>query len=747
MERADISLNKGIHRSPNYSRDKGELSECVNIMPVQGELKNMPKATNVKAEYSGNDVNVKMPTGHTLVTIHKMQTGKRYLSLAPAVGVKENEAYHYYFMTTPATNPYYWTLVFEYALDVDIQLLVNYKHGDDYLSVTGTLPAGRNIYDISTISDFSEIDFKNDTAGWSAEYPFFMVVVNFNNSEYTFYHTNNENSYNPNSWIKSTTPLNIKTLWSAAEGDVDANGILDFAQIDNSEREGDSERKFSTIGNTVIEYGEGGTNYYLWEGESYTNLGSQLPYLRVKPYLRTRLLDNTQMNTTFGANMDAIANPSLVGDGLLTTTDAKNLYDYKAYKDAHKAWEEGGSVGPEPEPSGNATAEKYLYGTQRENIASRVFAMLNQYAEIIKREGLFYAPFFVRLAYRMYDGSHVMHTPPVLLAPNTIGQPIMRVLLPSNSSANLDPIFMTSSLYADIFVPDDIEKWYDIITHVDIYITPQIVSYTDSAESIISISFNEEYEGTYNDVYYYGDRYDVTGRYMTTQDNSTTGSSLRKLLKTHDNIDYTVEYMFSGIGSVKTGKSYYFRRNKDYKENYILFKTNSANFNVYNSSGVPIAKEPSIPSELEAILPASLQNNYTAYLLGSGGITGTVTVSSNVDYYWYNGPVSNTNQAIAFTIRMQREDNEGLEKLVAEESSFHLISSIEIDKVGGMEGSVEIREGVLNTVETRETLPEVGQGRRSYIFDDGISYNNRMNLVVEKETLPSTDTIDDTIAN
>ena len=746
MERADISLNKGIHRSPNYSRDKGELSECVNIMPVQGELKNMPKATNVKAEYNGSDINVKMPTGHTLAAIHKMQTGKRYLSLAHAVGVKANDMYHYYTQTTPATNPYYWVIVFEYALDVDIQLLVNYKHGDDYLSVTGTIPAGQNIYDLSTLSDFSVIDFANDTAGYSAEYPFFMVVVDFNNSEYTFYHTYNTISYQPADWIKSTTPLNINSLWTAAEGDVDANGILNFTQIENSDKEGDDERKFSTIGNTLIEYGEGGTNYYLWEGESYTNLGSQLPSLNVRPYLKTRLMDNTQMNTTFGANMDAIASPALVGDGLLSTTDAKNLYDYKAWIDAHKAWELD-PQGSEPVRPANSTTEKYLYGSQRENIASRIFAMLNQYVEIISREGLFYAPFFVRFAYRMYDGSHVMHTPPVLLAPNTIGKPVMRVILPNNSSANLNPIFMTSSLFAEIFVPDDIEKWYDIITHVDIYITPQIIDYTDSSESIISICFNDEYEGTVDDVIYYNDdKYDVTGRYMTSVD-VTSGGVQRKMLKTHDNDDYEVEYAFLGNGSVQSGKSYAFRRNKSYKENYLLFKTNSPSFQVYNSAGLPITKLPAIPPELEALLPPVLANNYTAYIIGSGGITGTVSVSSNVDYYWYVGPVSENNQAIAFTIKMQRADNAGLEKLVAEESSFHLVSSIEIDKVNETLGAVEIKEGVLNTVDTREALPEIGQGRRSYIFDEGISYNNRMNLVVQKETLPSTDTLENIIAD
>ena len=40
MEQQDISLSYGIHRSPSIGNE-GELSECVNLIPKNGELVNI----------------------------------------------------------------------------------------------------------------------------------------------------------------------------------------------------------------------------------------------------------------------------------------------------------------------------------------------------------------------------------------------------------------------------------------------------------------------------------------------------------------------------------------------------------------------------------------------------------------------------------------------------------------------------------------------------------------------------------
>lgn len=42
MEQQDISLSYGIHRSPSIGNE-GELSECVNLIPKNGELVNQPE--------------------------------------------------------------------------------------------------------------------------------------------------------------------------------------------------------------------------------------------------------------------------------------------------------------------------------------------------------------------------------------------------------------------------------------------------------------------------------------------------------------------------------------------------------------------------------------------------------------------------------------------------------------------------------------------------------------------------------
>lgn len=750
MERADISFNKGIHRSPNYSEGKGELSECVNIMPVRGELKNIPKASKVKAQYNSQEIDAKMPANYSLAAIHNMQTGKRYLAIGKSVGVFANTMYRFYGVVY-ASDPLYWTFIFAYALDVDITISVDYLHNDELQNITAPISAGGNTYNLRNIPAFSAIDFDNDriAIGYTAS-P--VHITNTNNSVYKFSSINT--AYSPE-LIKSTTPVTLNSVWSAAEGDVNQYGILNFTAIDNSEKIPDAERMFSTIGNTLIEYGDSGTNYYLWEGESYTNLGSELPSLNVRPYIRTRLLDNTQMLATYGTNMESISNTSLVGDGLLSNNDAKHLYDYKT-------WIDGGQQGDAPQDS---TSEKFVYGSQRANIASRLFSVLNQYTEVIKRDGLFTAPFFVRFAYRMYDGSHVMHTPPVLMTPNTIGKPVTRVLMTEsngNYDVRLDPIFMTSTLFADIDVPDDISKWYDIITHIDCYVTPEIISYSDSDDSVVSIKFNEEYIGVDGGVPQYDDnKFTTTGRYMTADDEN--GSVIRKLKLTHNNTDYESSYLLANIVPLSGGSAgrRNYPLNHAYKDEYLLFATTSSSFHLVSvQSGhylTPLDNT-QLPQSLLNCLPTPLWDpahpdvyNFVAFKKGyDANELNEYTIvqpTINVSYYLYWGPVENVNNAIAFAVNLQRSDSESIEKLIREESEYNLISSIEISSVSEMSGVIDIKQGVLNSISTMETLPEVGQGRRGYLFSSGISYNNRMNLVVEKETLPSTDKLENTIAN
>lgn len=72
MKQANISFSKGIHRTPSIG-DSGELSECVNVIPVGGELQAL-EVPSYTGEY--------MPSSeYTLLHIHESKVGSIFRNL------------------------------------------------------------------------------------------------------------------------------------------------------------------------------------------------------------------------------------------------------------------------------------------------------------------------------------------------------------------------------------------------------------------------------------------------------------------------------------------------------------------------------------------------------------------------------------------------------------------------------------------------------------------------------------------
>ena len=74
MEQQDISLSYGIRRSPSIGNE-GELSECVNLIPRNGELVNIqpPMALGIS-----------FPSGARLVFVHRTTSFVHYLYISSA---------------------------------------------------------------------------------------------------------------------------------------------------------------------------------------------------------------------------------------------------------------------------------------------------------------------------------------------------------------------------------------------------------------------------------------------------------------------------------------------------------------------------------------------------------------------------------------------------------------------------------------------------------------------------------------
>ena len=213
----------------------------------------------------------------------------------------------------------------------------------------------------------------------------------------------------------------------------------------------------NALGNTLMVFTSGPIYYILWKDDAYSFLGNNLPDLQL----------------SFGL----VGHPRLYSQCYDENSDDKERYG--RFK-----------VGE--------FSSIFIYDELKEsdqsNVTSQVMAKLNKMiAEQATNKGRFCFPFFVRYAYRLFDGSLVCHSAPVLMTPST-GKPLVFAFSKDspyyveswNSSIN--------HFYGDILlVPSDLDwapleksilsklkNWSDVITSVDIFVSKPIYPYDQS---------------------------------------------------------------------------------------------------------------------------------------------------------------------------------------------------------------------------------------------------------------------------
>ena len=206
----------------------------------------------------------------------------------------------------------------------------------------------------------------------------------------------------------------------------------------------DAVPKVNAIGNTLIFMYEYNTVYYLWDGSKYKRLGEHLP----------------EINLSFG----------LQGHPRLFSASDSSKSKFTISFDG-------------------MSESEMLSGIPDKNqatITEQIFAKVNKFvAEQATGKGRFVHPFFVRYALRLFDGSLVMHSAPVLMNPCTTNNPVVYWTSASgNSESNLksaecDMMLLACDLdYAmNNATTDDFEKWKDIVKSVDVFISKPIYPY------------------------------------------------------------------------------------------------------------------------------------------------------------------------------------------------------------------------------------------------------------------------------
>ena len=149
-----------------------------------------------------------------------------------------------------------------------------------------------------------------------------------------------------------------------------------------------------TVGNTLIVLTSEGMYYFLWKNDAYTDLGDHLPELPLQFALEAdRVTSGTfsihyEKEIIFGVPATAIMPEDEV----------------HAQEDIYLR------------TNSNEYGRSEVYSDELKNVVTQgVMAQVNKAIANSRNIGKFMFPFFVRYAYRLYDGTLTMHSAPVLM--------------------------------------------------------------------------------------------------------------------------------------------------------------------------------------------------------------------------------------------------------------------------------------------------------------------------------------------
>lgn len=205
-------------------------------------------------------------------------------------------------------------------------------------------------------------------------------------------------------------------------------------------------KSVNSIGNTLVVIADSGMHYILWKADTktYKYLGTQIPELDISFGL--------QGHVRFKAisfNFDKI----------------EEADRYNDFTDDNKR-----------------------------KITNQVLAKVNSFiAEQTINEGRFCFPFFIRYALRLYDGTLVNHSAPILMMPSTEQCPMVMLDNIETEKASGNMMLVASDVdYLVLPNQSAIQDWNDIVKEVVVYASKPIYSYDQNGECKRFVKNNSE---------------------------------------------------------------------------------------------------------------------------------------------------------------------------------------------------------------------------------------------------------------
>lgn len=358
-----------------------------------------------------------------------------------------------------------------------------------------------------------------------------------------------------------------------------------------------------------------------------------------------------------------------------------------------------------------------------------ILGIINHYHSKITEDGCFHSPFFVRFAYRMYDGSHIGMSAPIFIVPNTNGKPELYVNYNGKSTY---AAFLFASLDIVSYNLVIEEGWGELITGVDVFASTPLYGYTDSNEAIGALVKDDgvnlarcmsvvKNSGSEVLIPYAKTLKEIAGNEEWQYRSWGRDTRYHEIEKNNDYI------FFAAIGDGSTDddfKCYYFLDGRTFGELDTITREEALKYRI------------SLPENVKAYIHKKEDGKvgYYIYWKRSKKIEAT-------QLYWRNPA---TQESLSVKILLDRTDGKKIEDLVPEMGSFYLLDELPIDDITG---SPKV-QGIISpdkpyvvaprfTANDIRTLATRRQAPATHLSDvqipcqvrDVYAYNNRLHVV------------------
>lgn len=243
----------------------------------------------------------------------------------------------------------------------------------------------------------------------------------------------------------------------------------------------DGEYKITSVGNILVVSFTGenykGIHYYRYkESGEYKYLGQAPPDIKLE-----------FSAAHYAGNVNASGKVDL-NDGYMVSTDNQNQ-EIKFSSDLN--FTQGSMLSYESKYKDYPKWLDYILGR------------INEIKAEMRRQGLFVGKFFVRTAYRLYDGSYIMQSAPIMIAPSQEDNPIIwpywiKPRLEEDNKSYTWNIGVKSKILFRPFVlcaktlisqsdAETLKEWADVIDRICVFVTPQLQSYTEDPKNMVLV--------------------------------------------------------------------------------------------------------------------------------------------------------------------------------------------------------------------------------------------------------------------